>query len=213
VVWCTRRLRYSIDDWRMSLNQVLLLSCSSTTSSSSQDNNDPLLPPLPPLPAQSDVLVTFLFEPMVLHVAACNLQRGQELLQIALLCGFRESGLVVTAQRVTVAIRTHGLSMNVPFLASAATVATTVAPPPSDDAMTQFFYPSYLRALILEGNARLQRNQEKLNQLYSTIQQVLFVPQPINSLVAVAVPTMDGTDNTNHGVCHQTLAKVRLGIC
>ena len=56
------------------------------------------------------------FEPMLLHVAARSLAVGQALLQLALECGFRESGLVVTPKRVTVAIRSHSLALGIPLL-------------------------------------------------------------------------------------------------
>ena len=53
---------------------------------------------------------TFRFEPMLLHIAAASLEDGRRLLTIALNLGFRESGLVVTDKRVTVAIRSNSLS-------------------------------------------------------------------------------------------------------
>jgi tRNA(Phe) wybutosine-synthesizing methylase Tyw3 len=62
-----------------------------------------------------DDVCYFKLEPMLLHVAASNLQYGQILLQVALQTGFRESGLIVTPQRVTVAIRTNSLSLSIPL--------------------------------------------------------------------------------------------------
>eukprot|EP00536_Pseudo-nitzschia_multiseries_P001884 jgi/Psemu1/182233/e_gw1.24.102.1 len=50
---------------------------------------------------------TFRFEPLLLHVAAASLADGRKLLTVALNLGFRESGLVVTEKRVTVAIRSN----------------------------------------------------------------------------------------------------------
>ena len=125
--------------------------------------------------------ISFLFEPMLLHIAACNLSRGQELLQIALQCGFRESGLVVTSHRVTVAIRSAALTMSVPMFFVVDILAA------EDDARmtnatTAKFYSSYLHQLIIEGNRRLHRNQDKLNQLYKSIQRNLFVERSLDSI-------------------------------
>jgi tRNA wybutosine-synthesizing protein 3 len=99
-------------------------------------------------------------EPMLLHVAACNLYYGKLLLQLALQQGFRESGLIVTDQRVTIAIRTNGLSLSIPLSRT-------------------FNHPlrptsSYLEAVAMECNRRLQSNRQSLNKLHMSIQQKLF---------------------------------------
>ncbi|KAL7556981.1 hypothetical protein ACA910_018266 [Epithemia clementina (nom. ined.)] len=58
-------------------------------------------------------MMSLRFEPMLLHVAAANLERGQELLQLVLQLGFRESGLVVTQSHVMVAICSYSLALTI----------------------------------------------------------------------------------------------------
>ena len=62
-----------------------------------------------------DATLMLKHEPLLLHVAASSLTRGRQLLSLALHLGFRESGLVVTQHRVTVAIRGHSLALCVPI--------------------------------------------------------------------------------------------------
>jgi tRNA wybutosine-synthesizing protein 3 len=100
------------------------------------------------------------FEPMLLHVAACNLERGKQLLQIALQAGFRESGLVVTDERVTVAIRTQSLGLAVPL-------SRQSNHPLRPSAL-------YLQAIVVEANRRLVTNLERLQKLHAAIERTLL---------------------------------------
>lgn len=102
----------------------------------------------------------FKHEPLLLHVAASSLTYGRQLLSLALQLGFRESGLIVTQHRVTVAIRSHSLALCVPL-------ARQGPLRPS---------PAFLEALVKEANVRIQSNQEKLERLYQMVQDVLFRP-------------------------------------
>ena len=97
---------------------------------------------------------TLSFEPMLLHVAASNLKRGRKLLQTALQMGFRESGLVVTDTRVTVAIRSYALAWQIPLDTSL----------PED----------YLRNVLEACNDRLRQNHDKMNRLHAAIYTALF---------------------------------------
>ena len=94
------------------------------------------------------------FEPMLLHVAACNLERGQQLLQLALQLGFRESGLVVTQSRVTVAIRSYSLALTIPFALLGPLQLPT----------------DYLHAFVQEANSRLVSNLQRIRQLHNAFQ-------------------------------------------
>jgi tRNA wybutosine-synthesizing protein 3 len=106
--------------------------------------------------------LVFKVEPLLLHIAAACLTRGQQLLSLALAAGFRESGLVVSEKRVTVAIRTHSLALTVPLSCRGELR-------PSD---------SYLDALLQEANQRMHLNQSHMNKLYDKIQTHLFVHAP-----------------------------------
>jgi tRNA wybutosine-synthesizing protein 3 len=115
-----------------------------------------LLPPL--LSKDLTGKVIFKHEPLLLHVAASSLDRGRQLLSLALQLGFRESGLVVTPSRVTVAIRSHSLALTVPLAYSGPLR-------PTDE---------YLIALVEEANQQMKSNLEKMNRLETEIQRVLF---------------------------------------
>ena len=105
-----------------------------------------------------DATLMLKHEPLLLHVAASSLTRGRQLLSLALQLGFRESGLVVSQHRVTVAIRGHSLALCVP-------IARRGSLRPDND---------YLSSLVNEANSRMQLNQEKLQRLYETIQESMF---------------------------------------
>jgi tRNA wybutosine-synthesizing protein 3 len=100
----------------------------------------------------------FKHEPLLLHVAASSLTRGRQFLSLALQLGFRESGLVVTPSRVTIAVRSHSLALTVPLAYSGA-----LRPP-----------DGYLIALVEEANQQMQSNLKKLNRLESEIKQIFF---------------------------------------
>ena len=119
---------------------------------------------------------TFRFEPMLMHVAAASLEDGRRLLTIALNLGFRESGLVVTEKRVTVAIRSHSLSTATPLFMSNQTEfsenTTTAATATTSASLC--VPPSYLRALVQDANQRLEANWRHLDKLYRSMESVLF---------------------------------------
>ena len=97
-------------------------------------------------------------EPMLLHVAARSLKRGKELLQLSLELGFRESGLVVSDSRVTVAIRTHSLALSIP-LSPSGTLRPT---------------EGFLHGLVEQANQRLMKNWQQLDRLYQRIESNFF---------------------------------------
>jgi tRNA wybutosine-synthesizing protein 3 len=108
---------------------------------------------------ESGALLAFKVEPMLLHVAAASLERGQQLLQVALRTGFRESGLVVTSSRVTVAVRSHSLALHVPLSSRRGPMR------PSDE---------YLVSLVEEANRRLRTNLHRIRALSDEIESSLF---------------------------------------
>jgi tRNA wybutosine-synthesizing protein 3 len=101
---------------------------------------------------------TLSFEPLLLHVAASNLKRGRQLLQVALRLGFRESGLLVTDTRVTVAIRSYALAWQIPLA----------------DGLPE----EYLVTVLERCNERLQTNHDKMCLLQEAIHNALFLRRP-----------------------------------
>ena len=110
------------------------------------------------------------FEPMLLHIAAGSLETGQALLQLALECGFRESGLVVTPKRVTVAIRSHSLALNMPL------VPPSTAAENGSDADNSCLCPTpeFVRAIGDQCNQRLTQNWNHMERLYQALEQKWF---------------------------------------
>jgi tRNA wybutosine-synthesizing protein 3 len=102
--------------------------------------------------------LVFKHEPLLLHVAAACLQRGRQLLNVALQLGFRESGLVVSDSRVTVHIRGQSLALCVPL-----GLQGPLRPP-----------TAYLESLVVQANQRLRQNLDKLHKLYQAVQTSLF---------------------------------------
>ncbi len=100
----------------------------------------------------------FKHEPLLLHIAASNMSRARQLLTIACNLGFRESGLVVTPKRITVAIRSHSLSLAVPISSSGGLR-------PSDE---------YIIGLVGEANDRFRLNEKKLIALEKEVKGNLF---------------------------------------
>ena len=107
--------------------------------------------------------LVFKVEPMLLHVAAATLDRGKQLLNLALNLGFRESGIVLPNKRnhhrVTVAIRGVSLALTVP-LAFQGPLRPT---------------PEYLQALVDQANHRLKLNQNKIDKLYEAVRKSIFL--------------------------------------
>ena len=124
----------------------------------------------------------FRFEPMLLHVAACNLETGQFLLQVALQNGLRESGLIVTAQRVTVAFRTHSLALSIPMSFQ----------------KDHIFFPKsseYVVSLTNELNRRLLLNLQLIHKVFASLQQSFL------SIANPSVPTVSASNTT--AISHQ----------
>jgi tRNA wybutosine-synthesizing protein 3 len=111
-------------------------------------------------PGELSEVLMFKHEPLLLHIAASCLTRGRQLLSLALELGFRESGLVVTPHRVTVAIRGYSLALCVPL-------ARRGPLRPSNE---------YLQVLVGQANQRMRANQEKLRRLQQQVQEELFCP-------------------------------------
>eukprot|EP00978_Attheya_sp_CCMP212_P009431 scaffold22312_cov48-Attheya_sp.AAC.2 len=107
---------------------------------------------------EDDSFLILKHETVLLHVAASNLHWGRQLLSLALQLGFRESGLVVSKHKITVAIRTTGLTLSVPLASHGA-----MRPP-----------LPFLDGLVADCNRRFLANQAKLDSLYQTVKDTFF---------------------------------------
>ena len=111
----------------------------------------------------------FKLEPLVLHVAASSLHRGQQLLRLGLELGFRESGLVVSDKRVTVAIRGHSLALSIPCL------------PGGSLSLPKDYWTSLVNT---QANPRLIQNWNQLDRLYRSIRLNWFDVSPTRLMVS-----------------------------
>ena len=96
----------------------------------------------------------FKHEPFLMHIACATLKAAQVLLHIALSNGYRESGIIFTnPTRITVAIRTQGLALQVPLSRSGNLRPST----------------QYLEGLVQEANVKLEANLQKLAVLQEAL--------------------------------------------
>lgn len=114
----------------------------------------------------SSNVLTLKYEPPLLHIAASSLAAGQKMLKIfKSVC--RESGLMVTSERVTVEVRTMGTALCIPIFIDAVSS--------SEECKCQLT-PSkdYLMNLAKIMNDRMVRNEALLGRLYNAVKTELF---------------------------------------
>jgi len=171
------------------------LIASSAEKKNKGDNNDE-----PP--------ITFKHEPPLLHIGAASLEAGKKLLHIAKsICAIRESGLVVTDQRVTVELRTTGTLLCLPIMVQTSSsnskeeeLSKSVSLIPSED---------YIKSLADMANERMVQNEVLLDKLYHTVQNELF-----ENISNMKVSTNNGSigDDTNqkYNISLQSLPPLNL---
>ena len=129
------------------------------------------------LDSTGSTILTLKYEPPLLHIAAASLSAGTKMLRLfKSVC--RESGLVVTDERVTVEVRTTGTAICVPvFLTSCNATNGNI----NDQKLLQLS-PStdYLMDLAKIMNERMVQNEVLLKRLYNTVKEELFDNVPIN---------------------------------
>ncbi|KAL7546409.1 hypothetical protein ACHAWF_010789 [Thalassiosira exigua] len=132
----------------------------------------------PPRPGLEDRRGPPIHEPPLLHVGAASLAAGRRLLRVAKSdCAMRESGLVVTDERIMVELRTNGTALCLPLMVNAGPKA---AGDESEDASTESISirlmpdEEYLRVLADEANDRLRRDERLLEKLLRTVREGLF---------------------------------------
>jgi tRNA wybutosine-synthesizing protein 3 len=167
-----------------------IFSCSSLSSSDENTEKDDPEKKSMEIPSNdsnnvSGSLCWFRFEPLLLHVAAASIRRGQQLVEIGLSLGLRESGMLVSSGgRITVALRTHSLTLVVPLYRSKQRNSSSSSPVDHPKIYHhhhpfQPTSPEYTQALMREANQRLRTNLQKLQKLESVICEQLFRSRPI----------------------------------
>eukprot|EP00956_Cyclotella_meneghiniana_P003192 scaffold3926_cov26-Cyclotella_meneghiniana.AAC.4 len=126
-------------------------------------------------------MLTLKYEPPLLHIAAASITAGKRLLQIFKpTC--RESGLVVTDQRVTVEVRSMGTSLCVPIFVTSrddGVVDNGRGEEENDDETNIMFQYSPSKEYIMElaelMKERMVHKDGLLDRLYNTVKQELFL--------------------------------------
>ena len=109
--------------------------------------------------SERDYRVVYKFEPFVLHVQCRSIEAAQELLQIALDCGFRESGLCLGRRKIMCAIRTTAHSLEVPLM------DTDAAAKQSPGIVGLLVNQEYLKYLVVLGMEKHKINLAKHTKL------------------------------------------------
>ena len=113
--------------------------------------------------SSSERMLTLKYEPPLLHIAAASLSAGQKLLRLfKSVC--RESGLMVTDERVTVEVRTMGTALCIPIIINTCDPSNFDLSPSKE----------YLLSLAETMNERMARNEELLARLHKSIKEELF---------------------------------------
>jgi len=132
---------------------------SSTEVKNSSDNNN-------------EPQITFKHEPPLLHIGAASLEAGKKLLHIAKsICAMRESGLVVTDQRVTVELRTTGTLLCLPIMVQ---ISSSLNDEELSKSISLIPNEDYIKSLADMANERMVQNEVLLDKLYHTVQNELF---------------------------------------
>ena len=166
---------------------------SSTEKKNTADNNNE-----PP--------ITFKHEPPLLHVGAASLEAGKKLLHIAKsICAMRESGLVVTDQRVTVELRTTGTLLCLPIMVQKSSnskeeLSNSVSLIPNEE---------YIKSLADIANERMVQNEVLLDKLYHTIQNELFENKS-NLKVSTNNGSIGDDTNQQYNITLQSLPPLNL---
>ncbi|KAJ1978826.1 hypothetical protein H4R35_001744 [Dimargaris xerosporica] len=109
-------------------------------------------------------LVHYKFEPLAIHVQARTLEAAQRLLTVALACGYRNSGVVVSSKRHMVAIRSS-LRIDAP-------IATITA---ANKAICPLVDRAYLALLVNLSNRKFSENEQSMVRLHGAIQAQCFL--------------------------------------
>ncbi|CAG8461758.1 uncharacterized protein OCT59_029760 [Rhizophagus irregularis] len=108
-------------------------------------------------------IVYFKFEPMILHVEARTLDAAKNLLTSAIDTGYRESGLLTTAKRHMVVIRSS-LKLDTPIARLDST----------NHKLYLFVDLSYLYLLVTLSNQKFDENSRRMKELYKKLEDHLF---------------------------------------
>ncbi|RKP35461.1 tRNA wybutosine-synthesizing protein [Dimargaris cristalligena] len=133
-----------------------------------------------PPPHSMDRLATFKFEPLIIHIQARTLQAAKRLLDLAIDCGFRNSGLKVSDKRYMIAVRSS-LKIDAPIATVATPELSATGSSPYDQSGL-LLYPlvsqEYLRILLHLSNAKFLENQVDMDNFECAFSRPVTKDQP-----------------------------------
>jgi len=152
--------------------------------------------------------ITFKHEPPLLHVGAATLEAGKKLLHIAKsICAMRESGLVVTDQRVTVELRTTGTLLCLPIMFQITSSSSKVEE--LSKSISLIPNEDYIKSLADMANERMVQNEVLLDKLYHTVKNELFEDKP-NMKVSTNNGSIGDDTNQQYHISLQSLPPLNL---
>ncbi|KAJ1969943.1 hypothetical protein IWQ62_000284 [Dispira parvispora] len=114
-------------------------------------------------------LVSFKFEPLIIHVQSRTLTAAQRLLTLVRGCGLQNSGLTISAKRYIVAIRS-ALRLDVPIALVFPPTLSSASPSPVQMLVDEH----YLRLLLTLGNQKFTENLDVTTRIQSTLHSALY---------------------------------------
>lgn len=112
--------------------------------------------------ADFNSLIYFKFEPFILHVSCSDADTAKQFLLLALECGYRNSGIVESANRHMVAVRST-LKMDAP-------IATVT----KDGVAKLLVSKSYLAMLVRMANSKFGDNEARMELFHSRIRSTFY---------------------------------------
>jgi tRNA wybutosine-synthesizing protein 3 len=161
--------------------------------------------------------ITFKHEPFIMHIQCCGLNEAKRLLQIALECGYRESGIVL-GKKCMVHVRTTAYMLELPLACGGELMVSK----------------DYLKYLVKLANEKFAQNQLRTDKFFARIQEALLVCEDVakdetpmagtaNAVliakksvkaVKIALEKMDGIDKSKrigpHGAAGSGLMAIPL---
>jgi tRNA wybutosine-synthesizing protein 3 len=123
-------------------------------------------------------------EAFILHVRCRDLESGRKLHQIAMGCGFRESGLSMGQKRVQLAIRTTAYGLELPMAIGTKILLDDFA----------------LDVIVSEANRRLRKNFARTDRLLTALKKEYIWP----SIMQMNTCTFSNINRWGHSCCSDT---------
>ena len=124
----------------------------------------------------SDCVSFLKCEAFILHVECRNVECAREMHELALFCGFRESGLTIGKKRVMLAIRTSSFGLELPV----------------SRGESLLFNSDTLKLVVQEANTRLLNNFSRVENFFMALKRKYGWPTLVSSRSLILTRTSEG---------------------